>query len=363
MLNMIPIDSAKKVVIAISCLRIGGAEQFVITLAKILKHLGHDVHILILNDCIELPVPKDIPLHIFPYDKYRKIPRFMRKRIIAKAIDSFILKNIGQSDLILSNLKSMDQFLAYSQLGHVYLIVHNTLSKLHSLSPRSLKQLKEIYLAKPCIGVSNGVSIDLPILLEYPMNVITIYDPVDIQKAKDLACDFIPPYQDYLVNVSTFKMAKRHDILIQAYARSNLSCPLVLVGDGAEREICENLARRLAVSDRVHFIGMTANPYPYIKHATAMVISSDFEGLNIAMLEAIALNTPVISTACPSGPPEVLPQHHLVPVGDIEALAQKMQQVTSNPEVFKIPLAQKFYPEYAAHQYLALINCHESGCA
>lgn len=360
---MIPNDSAKKVVIAISCLRIGGAEQFVITLAKSLKYLGHDVHILILNDCIELPVPKDIPLHIFPYDKYRKIPRFMRKRIIAKAIDRFILKNIGKPDLVLSNLKSMDQFLAYSHLKDVYLVVHNTLSKLHSLSPRSLKQLKETYLAKPCIGVSQGVTTDLPILLEHPMNITTIYDPVDIQKANDLACDFIPPYQDYLVNVSTFKMAKRHDILIQAYAKSTLSCPLVLVGDGAERETCENLARQLAVSDRVHFVGMTANPYPYIKHAAAMVISSDFEGLNIAMLEAIALHTPVISTACPSGPPEVLPAHHLVPVGDIDALAQKMQQVISSPDKFNIALAQEFYPEYAAHQYLALISCHKNSGA
>lgn len=353
---MIPIDSKKTIVIAIFCLRIGGAEQFVITLAKSLRHLGHDVHILLLQDLIELPIPSDIPLHTFPYDIYRKIPRFMRKKIIAKAMDNFILKNIGKPDLVLSNLKSTDQFLAYSRLENVYLVVHNTLSKLHSLSPRSLKQLKETYLAKPCIGVSNGVTLDLPILLERSMDITTIYDPVDIQKAEDLASDFVPPYQDYLVNVSTFKMAKRHDILIEAYAKSNLSCPLVLVGDGVERETCEQLALQLGVLDRVHFIGMTANPYPYIKHAAAMVISSDFEGLNIAMLEAIALNIPVISTACPSGPPEVLPAHHLVPVGDITALAQKMEQVISTPENFKISLDQKFYPEYAANQYLRLIS-------
>lgn len=357
---MIPSDSKKTIVIAIFCLRIGGAEQFVITLAKSLKHLGHNVHILLLQDMVELPIPSDIPLHTFPYNIYRRIPRFMRKKIIAKAIDNFILKNVGEPDLILSNLKSTDQFLAYSQLENVYLVVHNTLSKLHSLSPRSLKQLKETYLSKPCIGVSNGVTADLPVLLKRPMNITTIYDPVDIQKAESLACEFIPPYQDYLVNVSTFKMAKRHDILIQAYAESNLECPLVLVGDGVERETCEQLAQQLGVFNRVHFIGMTTNPYPYIKHAAAMVISSDFEGLNIAMLEAIALDIPVVSTACPSGPPEVLPAHHLVPVGDIVALAQKMQQVTFKPENFKISLDQKFYPEYAAKLYLTLINSHKN---
>lgn len=349
----------KTIVLAISVLSIGGAEQFVITLSKSLKSLGHNVHILMLQDEIALPVPDDIPVHVFPYDTYRKIPRFMRKKIIAKAIDKYIIKNIGIPDLVLSNLKSMDQFLAHSNLDNVYLIVHNTLSKLHSPSPRSLKQLKSIYLSKSCISVSKGVAIDLPILLESAMDIVTIYDPVDIQKSQDLALEFMPPYQDYLVNVSTFKIAKRQDILIKAYARSGLKNPLVLVGDGKNRATFEQLTKQLGISDRVHFIGLTTNPYPYIKNATAMVISSDFEGLNIAMLEAIALGTPVISTACPSGPPEVLPPHHLVPVGDIEALAQKMQEVVDSPTAFMMTLDKKFYPDYAADQYLKLIGNHK----
>lgn len=349
-------EYSKTIILAIPSLRIGGAEQFVITLAKSLKHLGHDAHILLLHNEIELPLPKNIPLHIFPYKTYRKIPRFMRKKIIAKAIDRFVLKKIGTPDLILSNLKSMDQFLAYSQHESVYLVVHNTLSKLHNRSPRSIKQLKDIYLTKPCIGVSCGVTIDLPTFLDHPLDITTIYDPVDIQKTKSLADEFVPPYQNYLVNVSTFKMAKRHDILIQAYAKSELDCPLVLVGDDAERVKCEQLSIQLGISDRVHFIGLTDNPYPYIKHAAAMVISSDFEGLNIAMLEAIALNTPVVSTACPSGPPEVLPKHHLVAVGDIDALAQKIRQVIHNPAHFSMTLEDKFYPDYAAQQYLTLMG-------
>lgn len=348
--------SKKKIVLVIFCLRIGGAEQFVITLAKGLKDLGHDVHILLLHNTIELPVPESIPIHIFPYDFYRKIPRFMRKKLIAKAIDNFILKNIGTPNLVLSNLKSVDQFLAYSQLEHVYIVIHNTLSKLHSLSPRSLKQLKATYLNKPCVGVSHGVTVDLPILLEQSINITTIYNPIDVSRIQESANEFMPPYQNYLINVSIFKLAKRHDILIKAFANSNLSCPLVLVGDGSERESCEQLAKRLGIAHLVHFVGMTSNPYPYIKHAAAMVISSDFEGLNIAMLEALSLNVPVISTACPSGPPEVLPSHHLVPVGDFQALAQKMQQVIESPKDFVLPLAEQFYPQYAAEQYLRLID-------
>lgn len=346
----------KTIVLAISSLRIGGAEQFIITLAKALTKAQHNVHILLLHDEIELPVPSDIPIHIFPFDRYRKIPRFMRKKIVTKALDAFIVKTIGAPDLLLSNLKSIDQFLAFSRLDNVYLVVHNTLSQLYDLSPRSFKQLKGIYLSKPCIGVSQGVTTDLPIFLEQPINITTIYDPVDIEKAENLSELFIPPYQDYLVHVGTFKMAKRHDVLLKAYANSKLNMPLVLVGDGAERKMCENLVEKLNIADRVHFIGLTSNPYPYIKHATAMVISSDFEGLNIAMLEAISLGTPVISTACPSGPPEVLPSKNLVPIGNTEALSQKILEVVDNPKDFIVVLDEKFHPNYAAMQYLKLVD-------
>ena len=354
--STIPNKDPKTIILAIPSLNIGGAEQFVITLAKALKKSQHHVHILLLRDEIKLPVPSNIPVHIFPYDNYRKIPRFMRKKIIAKAIDAFIIKNIGAPDLLLSNLKSIDQFLAHSDLDNVYLVVHNTLSKLHSMSSRSLNQLKDIYLSKPCIGVSQGVTTDLPILLGQAIDIKTIYDPVDVQKAEDLSALFVPPYQDYLINVSTFKMAKRHDLLIEAYAKSNLNIDLVLVGDGVERPASEALAKQLGVADRVHFVGLKTNPYPYIKNAIAMVISSDYEGLNIAMLEALSLGTPVISTACPSGPPEVLPSKNLVPINDAEALSQKMLEVIDHTDDFIIALEEKFHPDYASAQYLELIS-------
>jgi len=350
----------KTIILAIPSLNIGGAEQFVITLAKALKRAQHNVHILLLRDEIKLPIPSNIPVHIFPYENYRKVPRFMRKKIISKAIDTFVIDNIGAPDLLLSNLKSIDQFLAHSHLDNVYLIVHNTLSKLHSMSARSLKQLKDIYLSKPCIGVSQGVTADLPILLEQAINITTIYDPVDIQKSKELSVQFTPRYKDYLINVSTFKMAKRHDLLIKSYAKSDLDVDLVLVGDGVERPESEALTKQLGIADRVHFIGLTANPYPYIKNAIAMVISSDYEGLNIAMLESIALGTPVISTACPSGPPEVLPSTNLVPVDNTEALSQKMREVANNAEKFIVALEEKFYPDYAAIQYLKLLDQDKS---
>lgn len=346
----------KKVAIIVSKLRIGGAEQFVITLAKALKKLGHDPHIIIFFNEIELPIPSEIPIHIFDYEKYRKYPRIFRQYVIPNAIDNFIIDKIGATDLVLSNLYSVDKFMARSTLPNVYLIVHNTLSKREKLSNKYLRRLKNTYLAKPCIGVSEGVSKDLQQLLGKNLSIKTIYDPVDIEKSINLAEAFIPPFENFLVNVSSFKPVKRQDKLLHAYAKSELKIPLVLVGDGEKRGETEALAHKLNINHKVHFIGNTTNPYPYIKNATAMVISSDVEGLNISMLEAIVLGIPVISTNCPSGPSEVLPERNLCPVEDIKALAQQMQKVVVDPESYIISLAEHFYPDYAAQQYLSLIK-------
>ena len=50
----------------------------------------------------------------------------------------------------------------------------------------------------------------------------------------------------------------------------------------------------------------TKNPFPYIKSADIFILSSIFEGLPNVLLEAIALNSFVISTDCPTGPSEIL---------------------------------------------------------
>lgn len=352
--------SSKNIVLAISKLRIGGAEQFVITLAKAFQRLGHQPHILLLYSQIDLPVPAEIPVHIFDYQKYRKLPKFLRSHFVPKALDKFITNKIGTPDLVLSNLESFDKYLCYSQLSNVYLIIHNTFSKRYTITPRKLLYFKSIYLKKPCVGVSYGASEDLKQLFDTPTRHIpTIYDPIDYEKVQTLATAFVPEFSDYLINVGNFKPAKRHDRLITAYALSQVENPLVLVGDGDLRQSAEQLAQRLGVAHRVHFVGKTDNPYPYLKNALGKVISSDVEGLNIAMLEAIGLGIPVISTACPSGPPEVLPTKNLVPLAeDIQdrQLSELIKMLVANPQQFKIDLKLNFMPEFAAKRYLDLIG-------
>ncbi len=346
----------KKIVIAIFTLQGNGAERFALTLAKGLVDAGHEAHIIYFKNIIDLPIPEGVKLHFFDYQKYRAIPKFMRAGFAAKAFDRFVIKNIGTPDLVLSNLFPVDFVLSKSQLPNVHLVIHNTTSLEYGERLAGMrKQLDKVYLAKPCVAVSKGVEKDFIEIFGSKSRITTIYNPIDVEQVVSTSNEYIPDIEKpYIVNVGKFKQQKRHDILIKAYAKANVQEKLVLVGTGELLEASKKLVKDLGIEDKVIFTGFKKNPYPYIKHAKLMVVSSDFEGFSIAILEALALGTPIISTDCPSGPSEVLPLHHLTPVQDVDALALKMQQVCKDTSDFNSLLDQKFLIKAAVTAYLNL---------
>ena len=82
---------------------------------------------------------------------------------------------------------------------------------------------------------------------------------------------------------------------------------LVLVGKGRLEKEIKQLAHELNINNYVDFLGFQINPYPLIANAVLLVLSSKFEGFGYVIVEAQALNRPVLSTDCPFGLRELLP--------------------------------------------------------
>lgn len=349
---------SKTVVFVINTLQGNGAERVVITLADAMIKMGHKAHIVLFKDQIELPIPNNLKIHVFGYQRYRIIPRKFRSQFVAKTLDRFILNEIGKPDLILSNLHPVDTVLKLSKLNNINMVVHNVISQQFELESAThadiLRDLSATYGVNSCICVSKGVQTDLSKLYPNNTNVRTIYNPVEPDVITAAAEEFVPEYKDYIVNVGKFKHAKRHDVLLRAFARADTKLDLVFVGKGGLEDEMKALAIELGIETRVHFAGFQKNPFPIIKHAKMLAVSSDFEGLGLTILEAIVLGMPVVSTDCPSGPNEILPLHNLTPVRDLEALAIKIAECDKDPDQFKINLDQVFTPVYAAQKYLEL---------
>lgn len=71
---------------------------------------------------------------------------------------------------------------------------------------------------------------------------------------------------------------------------------LLLVGEGAQRPELERLARELGVADRIRFLGRRSDVHDVMVAADAVMLSGDFEGLPLTLLEAMTVGRPVIGT-------------------------------------------------------------------
>ena len=339
------------IVLMIPTLQGGGAERVVLNLANGLINAGHNVHIVLtLKNIIEHNYQSQIKIHFFR-QYYRWIPKILRGRILAPLLDRFICNNCGKPDLVLSNLEPSDLVMCFSKLN-TFLVVHNTPSKEYS----NLTRFKGIYTKKPVICVSQGVKDDFDNICSSRFPVHCIHNAVDKEWLENQANEYKPEYFDYIVHVGSFKKPKRHDILLKAYAQSGISTPLVLVGKGPLEDSMKVLATELGIINKVIFVGFQANPYPLIKHAKFMVLSSDFEGFGLVIAEALALGTVVISTDCPSGPSELLPEGNLAPVGNVDMLSDKISECDCNQSFYQHPLSHQFVLENQVNQFIELIT-------
>jgi len=204
-----------------------------------------------------------------------------------------------------------------------------------------------------------------------PDQVITVYNPTNNDRIKSLAEEPIdhPWYggnDPVVTSVGRFYNQKDFETLLKAFAivREHVSARLVIVGDGANRSRLENLTREINLDDVVDFVGYQDNPYKYMAGADLFVLSSNYEGLPNALIEALCVGTPAVATDCPSGPAEILLDGTggwLVPVGAQQEMADAIVEALKKPDLSESKLEtareglDRFTPERAARCYLNLL--------
>ncbi|MDT8878298.1 glycosyltransferase [Halomonas saccharevitans] len=218
-----------------------------------------------------------------------------------------------------------------------------------------------LYHCRDLVAVSEGVAESAQEAVRAwhftPNSISVIPNPCPIASIRRQAVEPEAglPATPYIVNVARMVAAKDQALLLRAYARSGITLPLVLVGDGPERGRLELLAKELDISERVVFAGQRSNPYPWMHHARLFVLSSRFEGMGIVLFEALACGTPVLSVDCPGGIREILKGElaSCVVPHDEESLAEGIRKAAQGEK----PLIKKgwlddFRPEMVAKQFL-----------
>ena len=102
-----------------------------------------------------------------------------------------------------------------------------------------------------------------------------------------------------ILSVARLTKQKRLDLLIRAFAKVRTDgARLLILGEGEDRASLQRLAAQLGVSARISMPGYLADIAFALKKADVFVLTSDYEGLPAAVIEAMAANCPVLSTNC-----------------------------------------------------------------
>ncbi len=117
---------------------------------------------------------------------------------------------------------------------------------------------------------------------------------------------YAAPDEFILTHISNFRKVKRVEDVIKIFDRVRTQIParLLMVGDGPEREACEQLAAELGCLDRIKFLGKITLPNKILCISDLFLLPSETESFGLSALEAMAAGVPVISSNA-GGIPEV----------------------------------------------------------
>lgn len=133
--------------------------------------------------------------------------------------------------------------------------------------------------------------------------------------------------------VGRLERVKRIDILLDAVGKLRNRVSLVVVGEGSCRAALEQQAAALGIGDRVRWLGLRSDVKEIGQAFDVYVQSSETEGVSNALLESMALETPLVATAVGGTGELVDDEVHglLVPKHDAEALAHAIDRVLDDP--------------------------------
>lgn len=323
----------------------GGAEKVLVDLLDHMDLVEYDITLVLFSDRIEhrpacLAPHKIKILHKrYCWDFFRLIVEL--RAIVNEVRPATVISLLDYAHIITGLVKKISK--------HAF----RTVFWEHSYPPKYYRAMRWAFLktilikytysrADHIITVSDPAATALREWLQLqPQKITCIANPVSIDTIKDRANAAIPVDRDknrfILVSVGRLEPEKRYDRLLRVFAlvlEQSIPAELWMLGDGSLKENLQRQAEGSGLSDHVTFWGFQNNPYAYLARSDVFIMTSDYEGLPLSMLEAMALGLPVITTDF-TGVSAIMKNGesgYILPADDEKAMAQKVIELCRNKD-------------------------------
>ena len=344
---MIPVGSNERLALFLPTLDDGGAERVMLQLAASFSARGHavDLVIAIPGGPLEAQVPSGPRLVSLEASRtvlaLPALIRYLRRErplTLLSTLEHANVLAIGAGTFARTGvpivLREANVLLPAVELGRKARLLRGLMRQTYRAASRIVAVSR---------SVANSLTEELGLETE---RIRTIYNPIVTAALYEKAAApledpwFAPGAPPVVLGVGRLAPQKDFPTLLRAFAqvRAGRQARLVILGEGPERRPLEQLAGQLGVAADVKLPGYDHNPFRYMSRAAVFALSSVYEGLPGALIQAMACGCRVISTDCPGGAREVLEVGvgtvgPLVPPRDPSALARGLSALLDQARI------------------------------
>lgn len=311
----------KKILFAIPTLAGGGAERVVSVLSDALIELGYDVAILLEKRVDnEYSINSKVKIYLFDEtysrNKGNKISRIIKRNKIYRRV----LKEYKPNYVI--------PFLV-GMVREIYFIAKRMNINVVGTLRNNPKECSYIYRKIQDYVLENCTTVYLQteeqrkfITKKANQKAFCVPNPVNNEV---LIADRVIGNKKKITKFITcgrLNKQKNHIMMIEAFLKFHKDYPeatLEIYGEGQEYDMILKKIEEESADKYIFLMGKTNNIVKTLCEADAFIFSSDYEGMPNALMEAMAIGLPCISTDCPTGPKELIGNNErgiLTPVGD-----------------------------------------------
>jgi len=357
--------------IGIACFPTYGGSGIIATELATVLAKKHELHVVSYDKPVRLDENVDLPFHevqLLTYPLFERVPCCYSLALVSKLVEVIRSCNL---DIVHAHYAVPNAVSAYlakkicNDSAKVVTTLHGTDSYFVGLHP-SYKEVTQFSMQQSDALTTVSTYLKERTMAEFDISqdIKVIPNFVDPQKFTRLEKN---RERKTICHSSNFRPIKRIPDIIKAFKSilEEIDCDLALIGNGPERPMAEELARKLGISSRIHFFGNVKNVQDVLCKSDLFLLPSENESFGLAALEAMSCEVPVVASDV-GGLRELISHGvdgYLIEVGDVAALTRYSLNILQDPKLQKEfgknarqKVLEKYTPNKIVPKYEKLYN-------